>query len=116
MLYPTHMYYVYALQSDVGKIYVGYTSDLDRRIKRHNHELPNKKSSFTSKHGNCWRVVHAETYVDRAMALKRERELKSYQGRLFIKKLLVCALGVPPPKDGPTPGAGNWSIRQLVDS
>ncbi|MEI6288596.1 MAG: GIY-YIG nuclease family protein [bacterium] len=80
-------YSVYALNNGNSKIYIGYTSDLEKRIKRHNQELPNKKTSFTSKNGGHWLLFYKEEFDIKEEAIKREKELKSYQGRKFLKSL-----------------------------
>ncbi|UXE65532.1 MAG: GIY-YIG nuclease family protein [Chryseotalea sp. WA131a] len=73
---------VYVLHSvSFDKIYIGYTSDLESRLRSHN-ELATK--GWTMKF-RPWNVVHSETFESKILALKREKELKSYQGRLFIR-------------------------------
>ena len=69
-------------------MYTGYTSDLDKRLKRHNQELPNKKSSFTSKNPGSWMLVYKEEFINREDAFFREKELKTGKGREFVKSIL----------------------------
>ena len=76
------VYVLHSLPSD--KIYVGMTSDLLNRMKSHN-EFGTK--GFTIKY-RPWRVVYIEFFELKGAALKREKQLKSYQGRLFIRNLL----------------------------
>ena len=79
-------YTVYVLYSDqYDKIYVGYTSDLESRLRSHN-ELSIK--GWTIKF-RPWNLVHYEMFESKTLALNRERELKSYQGRLFIRKVIL---------------------------
>ena len=79
-------YHVYAIKNEQsGKIYIGHTSDLDKRFQRHNGLLPNKVSSFTSKNKGVWVVVYSEEHSDRISARAREKELKSFCGREFIR-------------------------------
>ena len=74
-------YTVYALYSPkFEKIYIGYTSDLDNRLKSHNH-LANK--GYTVKF-RPWIVVHAEEYNSKKEAIIREKSLKSAKGRRFV--------------------------------
>ena len=89
------MYFTYVIINDNHDIYIGYTEDIERRLKRHNHELPSKRSSFTYKRkaGN-WKLFYKEEFETKSEAIKREKQLKSYQGRQFIKKL------VDPPAGG----------------
>ena len=78
--------FVYVIRSKgSGKIYVGQTDDITERIKRHNGELPNKKTSYTSKNKGPWELVYSEDLGSRSAALLRERYLKSGSGRNFLK-------------------------------
>jgi len=72
----------------LDKIYIGYTSDLENRLKQHNGILKNKTSSFTSKNKGSWVLIYKEIFATRKEALKREKELKSYRGREFVRKLI----------------------------
>ena len=74
------VYAIYNIQND--KIYIGQTVDLVVRLKQHN-DYSFKK--FTSRYSGGWVVVHQEVFKSRKEAVKREKELKSYQGRKFIK-------------------------------
>jgi putative endonuclease len=82
-------FFAYVIKnSNTGKIYIGQTSNLKNRIDRHNGLLKNKLSSFTSKNkqNGLWILIYFEELSDRKAAIKREKELKSYRGREFIKK------------------------------
>ena len=84
------MFIVYIIRSEnTGKIYIGQTSNLDVRLQRHNRQLITKKSSFTHKNGGNWKPVYTEQFATRTEAVKREKELKSHQGREFIKKVIL---------------------------
>jgi len=81
------MFTVYAIYNEIrNKIYIGHTSDLAKRMKRHNRRLPSKLKSFTSKNGSIWILIHSERFNTRQEAIKREKQLKSYKGREFIRK------------------------------
>ena len=83
------MFYVYAIYNkERNKIYIGQTADLERRLKRHNGELKSKLSSFTSKNAGDWELIYSEEVDTRENAMKREKQLKTSKGRLFIKSLL----------------------------
>lgn len=77
------MSYVYFLKSRrFDKIYIGFTSNLNNRIEAHNH-LKNKgwTKSFMP-----WELIYYEEYTSKSKgdALKREKQLKTAQGRKFI--------------------------------
>ena len=79
------MYYVYVIyNADKNKIYIGYTDDLGKRLKRHNKLLPSKSSSYTIKNSGKWVLAHQEEKSSRVEAVIREKQLKSYRGRKFI--------------------------------
>ena len=77
------VYVLYSVGYD--KIYVGYTSGLESRLRSHN-ELSTK--GWTIKF-RPWNLVHYEIFESKTLALKREKELKSYQGRLFIRNVIL---------------------------
>jgi len=81
------MFYVYVIKNERNKIYIGQTSNLEERLKRHNGILKSKLSSFTRKNFGKWEIIHKEEFNTRSEVIKREKQLKGYQGRLFIKNL-----------------------------
>jgi putative endonuclease len=78
------MYYVYILENEAGSHYIGYTSDLSKRIKGHN----SSKSRWTRKKGP-WHLVHREEYPTKEEAFLRERQIKRYKGGRAFKLLLA---------------------------
>ncbi len=81
------MFTTYAIGNIIkNKIYIGHTDNLKKRLQRHNKELPSKNSSFTSKNNGKWFLIYKEEFQTRKEATKREKELKSYQGRRFIRE------------------------------
>ena len=82
------MYYVYILQSESkGKLYIGFTADLEKRFYQHN----SKHSSFT-KANAPWKLIYYEAYLAKTTAQERERKLKQYgQSWRRLKKRLVLA-------------------------
>ena len=86
------MFYVYVIKnSQNGKIYIGQTSNLEKRLKRHNDKLSNKRKSFTYKNKGSgkWILVYKEEFEERKDALKREKKLKSFQGRKFLRDKIL---------------------------
>ncbi|OGY98539.1 MAG: endonuclease [Candidatus Liptonbacteria bacterium RIFCSPLOWO2_01_FULL_56_20] len=78
------MYYVYILQSNrTKKYYVGYTHDLETRLRYHNS---GRTVSF-KKHIPL-EIVRVEEYPLYEEARRREREIKRYKSGEAFKRLL----------------------------
>jgi putative endonuclease len=78
------MFYVYVLRNQTGRYYIGYTSDLKRRLKEHN-----TGNVYTTKRiGGDWKLVYYECSINQNDALRRERYLKSGRGNCYLKKRL----------------------------
>jgi len=93
------LFTVYVIRNEINDIYIGYTDDLVKRLKRHNGELPTAKKSFTHKRKNGeWKIIHTEEFETRQQAVKREKQLKSYRGREFVRN--TVAQLVDPPAGG----------------
>ncbi|WP_163381391.1 GIY-YIG nuclease family protein [Cyclobacterium sp. SYSU L10401] len=79
------MFTVYALYSEkFDKIYIGFTSDLQKRLISHN-ELGTK--GWTIKF-RPWKLIHTETFESKNEAMDREKYLKTGVGREFIRNLI----------------------------
>ena len=79
------MYTVYALYSKkYDKIYVGYTSNIIERYASHNKL---SKKGWTVKY-RPWHIIYTEEFKTKGEAMKRERLLKSYKGRVFIRSII----------------------------
>jgi putative endonuclease len=76
--------FVYVLGSN-GKggprTYVGWTNDLDNRLKKHN-----AGTGARSTRGRTWQLLYAEQYATKEEAMSREWHLK--RDRKFKKSLL----------------------------
>jgi len=78
------MHAVYALyNSEHKKIYIGQTKDIENRLELHQKGI--FTHSYTSRFSGDWVVIYIEQAIDRVSALKREKQLKSYRGREFVK-------------------------------
>lgn len=81
------MWTIYALcNHEAGKIYIGQTNNLERRLFEHNLK---RGDHFTANVKGEWKLIYREDCADKTKALMREKQLKSYQGRQFIKKLIL---------------------------
>ena len=67
------MFYVYLLCDANGKKYIGYSSDLRRRIAEHNH-----KKVYTTKRMQCPKLIYYEAYPTEEAAKEREKKLKQF--------------------------------------
>ncbi len=77
------MYFVYVLKSETtGRRYVGSCSDLEDRLQRHD-----QGRSKATKHGIPWKLVHYESFENRAEAVRRERYFKTGAGRDELDRL-----------------------------
>ena len=80
------MWVVYVLfNKEAGKLYIGQTTNLARRIIEHNQKRGNH---FTAKAKGIWKLIYKENSISKHNALIREKQLKSYRGREFIKKFI----------------------------
>ena len=69
------MYFVYLIQNtETKETYLGYTSDIKRRLKEHNSSF--QKNSFSHRKNGSWELVYAELFRSKKDAMDRERKLK----------------------------------------
>ena len=77
------MYKVYAIKSRLRNyIYVGLTSNLEERIRRHNDVRER-----TTKAYRPFELIYSEKHPTREEARKREKYFKSGVGKEFLKKI-----------------------------
>jgi putative endonuclease len=75
-------YVVYILSNSAGTLYIGVTSNLDRRLFQHDDRHDPK--SFVSRY-NLDRLVYMETYPDAIQAIAREKQLKGWSRAKKLK-------------------------------
>ena len=79
------MFTVYILKSlKDDKRYIGFTSNLTRRISEHNSGLV--KSTRNRK---SFKLIYTEEYTDREKAMKREAFFKTSKGRGYLKEMNI---------------------------
>ena len=77
-------YYVYILQSlKNNSFYIGYTSDLKERFKKHNSGENKATKPFTP-----YKLIFYEAFLNRVDAKNREEYLKGGYGRKTIRTML----------------------------
>ena len=79
-----NMFFVYIIQNSDGKYYIGYTQDIEDRLKRHNRNC----SGFTKNKG-IWKLVYREKFSNKRDAIKKENYIKSQKSRRFIESLIL---------------------------
>ena len=87
-------YYVYMLVNfNKGRLfsYVGYTSNIKKRLILHNNSLGAKYTR-----GRKWEVCYKESYLNKSKAMKREYKFKNdkkfrnfLKGKFIKKKKLI---------------------------
>ena len=74
------MYYVYVLKwNNSGDLYIGYTNDIEQRVKQHN-----RKNGCT--------LLYFEAYTSEKLARGIERKLKHYGSAWRALKKRIVAL------------------------
>ena len=77
------VYVLYSRKFD--KLYIGCSSNLTNRLISHN-ELGVKDWTRSYR---LWLLIYLEEYPSKSEALKREKQLKSGQGREFLRKEIL---------------------------
>ena len=85
------MYYTYVLQSmkDMG-FYTGLSKELKLRFEQHNKGLVE-----STRHRRPFRLIYYEACLDENDAKKREKYLKTFHGKTFLRKRLKSYLTGP---------------------
>ena len=75
-------YMVYALQSQVdGRIYVGFSFDIEKRLKEHNSGKTKSTKGFRP-----WVIIFTEECTNRIEAREKEKYYKTGIGREKLRK------------------------------
>ncbi len=77
----------YILKNSAGRLYVGQTSDLARRLTEHN-DPARVKSRYTAKSGP-WTLIWSEAHGSRSEAMERERQIKSMKSARWVREKLL---------------------------
>ena len=80
----TNMFYTYIIQSEnTNKYYVGFTSDIEHRLEKHN-----SGDVKSTRYGIPWKLMYTEEFLYKVDAWKRERQIKKYKGGKAFKLLI----------------------------
>ena len=83
------MFYVYLLRSEMkqSQLYVGYTENLESRLKKHN-----AGEVLSTKPYLPWAVIYYEAFTNIKDAKQREQYLKTTKGRRTLRLMLQSTL------------------------
>jgi len=82
------MYYTYILLSlKDNNYYTGFTNNLKLRFEQHNKGLVE-----STEDRRPFELIYYEACVDQRDAIKREKYLKTYHGKIFLKRRLKSYL------------------------
>ena len=82
------MYYTYVLQSEKdNRFYVGFTKNLKLRFEEHNNGRVD-----STKNRKPLKLIYYEACLTQEDATKREKYLKTYNGKRFLRKRLKSYL------------------------
>ena len=82
------MYYTYVLLSSKdGRFYTGFTKDLKLRFEQHS-----KGEVESTRDRGPFELVYYEACLDQSDAVKREKYLKTYHGKQYLRRRLKSYL------------------------
>jgi putative endonuclease len=82
------MYYTYILRSKKDmQFYAGFTKDLKLRFEQHKKGLVE-----STKDRRPFELIYYEACLDEKDAMRREKYLKTYLGKMFLKNRLKSYL------------------------
>ena len=78
------MFYVYVLLSlKDKKFYIGFTNDVERRLKEHN-----SGKNISTKSRLPLKLIYYEAHLSKADAERREKYFKTTKGKSTLKQML----------------------------
>jgi putative endonuclease len=81
-------FYIYVLRSEKDKnFYVGYSNDLKSRFEQHC-----KGQVSSTKDRRPFELIYSEACLDKRDAMHREKYLKTYHGKQFLRNRLKSYL------------------------
>lgn len=86
-------HFVYILQADDGRYYIGQSGDIEKRLAQHRAGRVQSTKSRTG-----WKLVYREQLATRIEAIRRERQIKRQKSRAYIERLVRTS---PRTADGP---------------
>ena len=80
------MFYVYVLRNQSDKLYIGYSSDLKRRMQEH------QRKHVPSTASGDWKLVYYEAYLNEKDARYREQRLKDGRAQTHLRRRISSSL------------------------
>lgn len=78
------MYFTYVIRSKKDrKLYIGYTGNLKLRFEQHNKGLVD-----STRNRRPFELIYYEVCIKRDDAIRREKYLKTFYGKMFLKNRL----------------------------
>ena len=77
-------YYVYIIENQAGKLYIGSTPSLENRLASHNRI---SGPDWTQGKGP-WNLIYTEKFETKKLALQREKKLKRLKAGQQVKNIL----------------------------
>lgn len=82
------MHYVYVLFSlSDRKLYIGFSTDVKRRLKEHN-----QGKNISTKSRRPFELIYYEAHLSKSDAQRRERYFKTTKGKSTIRQMLRNSL------------------------
>jgi putative endonuclease len=82
------VWYTYVLQSKKDRdFYVGFTRDLKLRFEQHNKGFVDSTCAR-----NPFELIYYEACLNKKDAIQREKYLKTYHGKIYLRKRLKSYL------------------------
>ena len=82
------VYYTYVLQSEQdGEFYTGFTKNLKLRYEQHSKGLVE-----STRDRRPLKLIYYEACLNQTDATKREKYLKTYHGKMFLRRRLKSYL------------------------
>jgi putative endonuclease len=75
---------VYVLRSAEGRMYIGFSQDVEKRIRQHNA----KSNRGWTRRFTGWKTIYTEEFRTRKQAMRREKELKRIRSSKKYKKMV----------------------------
>ena len=77
-------YFTYILENPEGRFYIGQTSDLELRLKRHN-----EGRVFWTKSRGPWSLAYWSEFSARSEAMAREKALEALRSKRSLRELVA---------------------------